>query len=299
MMSYAINVPVWRLRLANSEQEKSDLREALKALQQTRADDLFELERQKRQLYGRSSGKVKSLKKLQERSVKEDKDDFDGFNPPGLPPHEGHALLDTMRSSDALVGQAAKSKPHRSDYGKNATQIESTVMHYCNRDQVPADARPINVRHWILYKMDWNVCKHVFEIPRLIDSEGAISNYYAPFEGDEALHPFENVLPGHHVGMDMIAQIMVDKYQYSLSSERGVARFSDAGAKFSSSTVLSWIQKHTDLLGKQENPLRNLLLSKDSFCSVMGLLNWSESKTRKRERWNTRSSISGAARIRP
>lgn len=87
-MSYAINVPVWRLRLANSEQEKSDLREALKALQQTRADDLFELERQKRQLYGRSSGKVKSLKKLQERSVKEDKDDFDGFNPPGLPPHE-------------------------------------------------------------------------------------------------------------------------------------------------------------------------------------------------------------------
>ena len=46
MMSYAINVPVWRLRLANSEQEKSDLREALKALQQTRADDLFELERQ-------------------------------------------------------------------------------------------------------------------------------------------------------------------------------------------------------------------------------------------------------------
>lgn len=162
MMSYAINVPVWRLRLANSEQEKSDLREALKALQQTRADDLFELERQKRQLYGRSSGKVKSLKKLQERSVKEDKDDFDGFNPPGLPPHEGHALLDTMRSSDALVGQAAKSKPHRSDYGKNATQIESTVMHYCSRDQVPADARPIDVRHWILYKMDWNVCKHVF-----------------------------------------------------------------------------------------------------------------------------------------
>ena len=231
--------------------------------------------------------------------MKEDKDDFDGFNPPGLPPHEGHALLDTMRSSDALVGQAAKSKPHSSDYGKNATQIESTVMHYCNRDQVPADARPINVRHWILYKMDWNVCKHVFEIPRLIDSEGAISNYYAPFEGDEALHPFENVLPGHHVGMDMIAQIMVDKYQYSLSSERGVARFSDAGAKFSSSTVLSWIQKHTDLLGKQETPLRNLLLSKDSFCSVMGLLNWSESKTRKRERWNTRSSISGAARIRP
>lgn len=203
--------------LANSEQEKSDLREALKALQQTRADELFELERQKRQLYGRSSEKVKSLKKLQERSVKGDKDDFDGFNPPEPPPHEGHETLDTMRLSDALVGQAAKSKPHRSDYSKNATQIESTVMHYCNRDQVPADARPIDVRHWILYKMDWNVCKHVFEIPRLIDSEGAISNYYAPFEGDEALQPFENVLPGHHVDMDMIAQIMVDKYQYSLS----------------------------------------------------------------------------------
>ena len=143
-MSYAINVPVWRLRLANSEQEKSDLREALKALQQTRADDLFELERQKRQLYGRSSGKVKSLKKLQERSVKEDKDDFDGFNPPGLPPHEGHALLDTMRSSfteaqslfpDAEVVFQAHNWPHWGKETVNEYMTNTAAIYKFIHDQ--------------------------------------------------------------------------------------------------------------------------------------------------------------------
>ena len=45
-------------------------------------------------------------------------------------------------------------------------------MHYCDESGIPSDARKIDVRHWILYKLDWSVTKHVFELLRLIDKEG-------------------------------------------------------------------------------------------------------------------------------
>lgn len=95
------------------------------------------------------------------------------------------------------------SKPKRMDYSKNATQVKEVVMHYCDRDNLPADARQIDLRYWILYKLDWSVTKHLFEVLRLIDKEGSISNYYEPLDKADKMKPFENVLPGYHVDMEI------------------------------------------------------------------------------------------------
>ena len=92
----------------------------------------------------------------------------------------------------------------------------------------------------------------------MIDQSGTISNYYEPSDTADSLRPFGNVLPGYHVDLDMIAQILVDKYQYSMPLERVVAAFS-------SSTVLNWVHRHIQELDKLDAPLRSILLSEGSF----------------------------------
>lgn len=252
---------------AQAEQQSEFLSDALEELKNLRAAELFEIGKQKRQLYGRKSEKSSSLLKDTDtdKDLKNDKDDFDGSTP--APETFGEPCVSATPDMDIEAPSTvhSKSKPLRSDYGKRSTRVDNVVMHYCDENGIPSDARKIDVRHWLLYKLDWSVTKHVFELLRVVDREGTISNYYEPAAGDDSLRPFDNVLPGYHVDFDMIAQILVDKYQYSMSLERVVDRFKDVDAEFSSSTVLNWVHRHIQELDKLDAPLRSALLNKDSF----------------------------------
>ena len=251
---------------AQAEKKSELLSSALEELKNLRAAELFEIEKQKRQLYGRKSEKSSSLRKVPEKDLKSEKDDFDGSNPPEVSCEDlSTPATPKMSNSESSSSACPVSQPQRSDYSKRSTRVNNVVMHYCDESGIPSDARKIDVRHWILYKLDWSVTKHVFELLRLIDKEGAISNYYKADEAHDTLHPFENVLPGYHVDIDMIAQILVDKYQYSMSLERVVDRFKDVDADFSSSTVLSWVHRHIRELDKLDAPLRSVLLTEGSF----------------------------------
>ena len=251
---------------AQAEKKSELLSSALEELKNLRAAELFEIEKQKRQLYGRKSEKSSSLCKVPEKDLKSEKDDFDGSNPPEVSCEDlSTPATPKMSNSESSSSACPVSQPQRSDYSKRSTRVNNVVMHYCDESGIPSDARKIDVRHWILYKLDWSVTKHVFELLRLIDKEGAISNYYKADEAHDTLHPFENVLPGYHVDIDMIAQILVDKYQYSMSLERVVDRFKDVDADFSSSTVLSRVHRHIRELDKLDAPLRSVLLTEGSF----------------------------------
>ena len=251
---------------AQAEKKSELLSSALEELKNLRAAELFEIEKQKRQLYGRKSEKSSSLRKVPEKDLKSEKDDFDGSNPPEVSCEDlSTPATPKMSNSESSSSACPVSQPQRSDYSKRSTRVNNVVMHYCDESGIPSDARKIDVRHWILYKLDWSVTRHVFELLRLIDKEGAISNYYKADEAHDTLHPFENVLPGYHVDIDMIAQILVDKYQYSMSLERVVDRFKDVDADFSSSTVLSWVHRHIRELDKLDAPLRSVLLTEGSF----------------------------------
>lgn len=138
---------------------------------------------------------------------------------------ESFASATPAMDNDTSSAFRFTSKPCRSDYGKSSTRVENVVMHYCDESGILFNTRKINISHWLLYKPDGNVTKHVFELLRVIDREGTISNYCEPVVGDVFLRPFDNVFLGHHVDFDMIAQILVDKYQYSISLGYVVDRF--------------------------------------------------------------------------
>lgn len=212
-----------------AEEKIQELSSALEALENTRSEELYEIARQKRQLYGRKSEKKSSLSAMKQKDLKEDKDDFDGSAPSAPVEDLGQKAADSV-SSDAAP--RSKSPFCRKDYSKQSTGAENVVVHYCDESDIPSGARKIGIREWIQYSIQHKVVKHVFKLVRLVDARGNISNYYQPKDNNDTRRPFENVLEGYPVDFDLIARILVDKYQYGLSLERVVDRLKDAGACF-------------------------------------------------------------------
>ena len=245
-----------------AEEKIQELSSALEALENTRADELYEIARQKRQLYGRKSEKKSSLSAMKQKDLKEDKDDFDG-SAPSAPVEDLEQKAAESASSEAAP--RSESPSCRKDYGKQSTGAENVVVHYCDESDIPSGARKIGIREWIQYSIQHQVVKHVFKLVRLVDTQGNISNYYQPTDKNDTRRPFENVLEGYPVDFELMARILVDKYQYGLSLERVVDRLKDAGARFNTSTVLAWIKRHMKELCKLEGPFRQLLLTPGSM----------------------------------
>ena len=245
-----------------AEEKIQELSSALEALENTRADELYEIARQKRQLYGRKSEKKSSLSAMKQKDLKEDKDDFDG-SAPSAPVEDLEQKAAESASSEAAP--RPESPSCRKDYGKQSTGAENVVVHYCDESDIPSGARKIGIREWIQYSIQHQVVKHVFKLVRLVDTQGNISNYYQPTDKNDTRRPFENVLEGYPVDFELMARILVDKYQYGLSLERVVDRLKDAGARFNTSTVLAWIKRHMKELCKLEEPFQQLLLTPGSM----------------------------------
>lgn len=245
-----------------AEEKIQELSSVLEALENTRADELYEIARQKRQLYGRKSEKKSSLSATKQKDLKEDKDDFDG-SAPSAPVEDLEQKAAESASSEAAP--RPESPSCRKDYGKQSTGAENVVVHYCDESDIPSGARKIGIREWIQYSIQHQVVKHVFKLVRLVDAQGNISNYYQPKDNNDTRRPFENVLEGYPVDFELMARILVDKYQYGLSLERVVDRLKDAGARFNTSTVLAWIKRHMKELCKLEEPFRQLLLTPGSM----------------------------------
>ena len=147
-----------------AEEKIQELSSALEALENTRADELYEIARQKRQLYGRKSEKKSSLSAMKQKDLKEDKDDFDG-SAPSAPVEDLEQKAAESASSEAAP--RPESPSCRKDYGKQSTGAENVVVHYCDESDIPSGARKIGIREWIQYSIQHQVVKHVFKLVRL------------------------------------------------------------------------------------------------------------------------------------
>ena len=140
-----------------AEEKIQELSSALEALENTRADELYEIARQKRQLYGRKSEKKSSLSATKQKDLKEDKDDFDG-SAPSAPVEDLEQKAAESASSEAAP--RPESPSCRKDYGKQSTGAENVVVHYCDESDIPSGARKIGIREWIQYSIQHQVVKH-------------------------------------------------------------------------------------------------------------------------------------------
>lgn len=73
----------------------------------------------------------------------------------------------------------------------------------------------------------------------------------------------EAVIGGNHVGADMLAQIVIDKYRYHLPEYRQVKQYADLGVKLPTSTINDWIHTVASKLEPLYEALRRDILGSD------------------------------------
>ena len=71
------------------------------------------------------------------------------------------------------------------------------------------------------------------------------------------------VIGGNHIGADMLAQIVIDKYRYHLPEYRQVKQYADLGVKLPTSTLNDWVHRTADKLEPLYEALRKDILSGD------------------------------------
>lgn len=152
---------------AQAEEESELLSRALEELKNLRVAELFEIEKQKRQLYGCKSEKSFSLRKVPDKDLKSDKDDFDGSNPGGESCEDSSTLVTPeMNNSVPSSSTCSVAQSHRSDYSKRSIRVDNVVMHYCDEIGIPSDARKIDVHRKFVDAL--NTDHRSVEIIRLI-----------------------------------------------------------------------------------------------------------------------------------
>ena len=71
------------------------------------------------------------------------------------------------------------------------------------------------------------------------------------------------VIGGNHVGADMLAQIVIDKYRYHLPEYRQVKQYADLGVKLPTSTINDWVHRVAGKLEPLYEAQRKDILSSD------------------------------------
>lgn len=71
------------------------------------------------------------------------------------------------------------------------------------------------------------------------------------------------VIGGNHVGADMLAQMVIDKYRYHLPEYRQVKQYADLGVKLPTSTLNDWMHAVASKLDPVYEALRNDIRSSD------------------------------------
>ena len=73
----------------------------------------------------------------------------------------------------------------------------------------------------------------------------------------------EAIIGGNHVGADMLAQTVIDKYRYHIPEYRQVRQYADLGVKLPASTVNNWVHAVASKLEPIYEALRQDILGSD------------------------------------
>ncbi|MDE6301267.1 MAG: IS66 family transposase [Muribaculaceae bacterium] len=73
----------------------------------------------------------------------------------------------------------------------------------------------------------------------------------------------EAIIGGNHVGAEMLAQIVIDKYRYHLPEYRQVRQYADLGVRLPSSTINNWVHAVASKLEPLYEAMRQDILGSD------------------------------------
>lgn len=252
--------------------------EQLKASQEEKKQFLVIIEKLESQLaigkkmhFGSKS--MKGTHKKPESHGKDDgKDDFDGTS----------GSL-TQEIEEEEPEQESSTKARSSDRkGTKYSKLEADakVTHECDRSKIPADALIIGTEIRKVFDQINLIIEHDFEYVTFRTKEGRLETHYYPMADDRQATIINRIVPGTHVTAGMLSQLAFDCYQMSTPVNREMSRMTDMRLKTCRQTLINWLWKGGEKLGRLIPALKNIALEEGANTNCDET--WVRVKTAKR-----------------
>lgn len=241
--------------MASLRDENAELRKQLAA-----KDEQLRLERKNR--YGSKSQKRSKTDNAQPRSHQQDKDDFDGTNPPAPAgedtPSDAMPLTEKDRTERQKMADLMR---HGTSYRK--MKASRTVVHESDTARLPQGAELIKTESRFAYEQQTIIIEHEY---RLVTYRlnGAFFTAYLPADGQPEII---DRVSGTKASADFLAHLSFNHFFLNTPLYRELQRLRDQNMSISRMTLTNWLGKGARLLAGIVNELKGKALEKDSVIN--------------------------------
>lgn len=249
---YADSVSALTVMLNSMKQERD---EAVKALEKKKGENAVN---RKFRFAGHSQKGTAAKQQTQGRD--DDKDDFDGTQPPGT----GTQQPDTAGNT-ADQPAAKKERPERKGMKYNTMDAQCKKFHPCDRTRLPEGSVVISTEIRKAFDRVCYIVEHDFEYVTYRTQDGSMHTGYFPMDGDSA---DIRCIPGTHATAELLANLAFDKYSQMTPLYREKDRFRNENMCLVRQTLTNWLGKAAEQLQKLLPALKAKALAPDSVINV-------------------------------
>lgn len=168
-------------------------------------------------------------------------------------------MVKTIEDEAQKRREASKKKSHRpQSYQYAGLEERTTILMPEGVDESQCDVIGKDIAR-ILHRQSAKVWVEVIERPILrLKSDKELPSpriYQAPAP--------RAIIGGNHIGADMLAQIVIDKYRYHLPEYRQIKQYADLGVKIPTSTLNNWVHATASKLEPLYEALRKDIKESD------------------------------------
>ena len=212
--------------------------------------------------FGSKSQKGTKAKASIEKTHQEDKDDFDGTNPPASQIQsdtaETPAASDKSRTDRQLTADIM-----RRGTTYRTMKASETITHESDLHRLPAGAEFIKIENRYSYEQKVSVVEHEYQLVtyRL---NGSLYTAYLPAEGEPEII---DRVDGTKASADFMAHLSFNHFFLNTPIFRERQRLLDQNMSISRSTLTNWLHKGSIYLSGIVRQLKDMALEKDSVVN--------------------------------
>ena len=214
--------------------------------------------------FGTSKSQKGIETKPEPKGKNDDREDFDGTNPPSDTPSDTNAPGVQEKNKGIYHG------PDRTGWKYSKQTVGNPITHECDRSKLPEGTVILKVLNpKVVRDITCSIQEHHFERLKVRYPDGTVKVVYLPYDKDEQAHIYNEVVPGTGVTANLLSYLLFNRYQMATPAYREAKnRLADMDWNTCRQNLLNWADKGAVQLNKLIPALKAVALQKGANVNV-------------------------------
>ena len=214
--------------------------------------------------FGTSKSQKGIETKPEPKGKNDDREDFDGTNPPSDTPSDTNATGVQEKNEGIYHG------PDRTGWKYSKQTVGNPITHECDRSKLPEGTVILKVLNpKVVRDITCSIQEHHFERLKVRYPDGTVKVVYLPYDKDEQAHIYNEVVPGTGVTANLLSYLLFNRYQMATPAYREAKnRLADMDWNTCRQNLLNWADKGAVQLNKLIPALKAVALQKGANVNV-------------------------------